>query len=369
VTKTAANRARPKGTVGVSAIDLFCGAGGLSQGLTEAGIKVVAGVDLDPACAYPFETNIGAPFIQRDVREITSAHLESLWVPGSIRLLAGCAPCQPFSPYRRGADTSAEEQWPLLREFARLVAEVEPDLVTMENVPRIGSSTVFHEFVTRLTELGYEVDWRSCYGPRFGLPQHRRRLVLIASKLGQVSVPEGDLAEGAYRTVRDTIGGLTPIASGTADPSDPLHAARNLSSTNLQRIRASTPGGTWHDWPVELRSPCHQRSSGSSFTNVYARMEWDKPAPTITTLAHNFGAGRFGHPEQDRAISLREAAMLQGFPRHYKLVRRGSTANLSQLGRLIGNAVPPPIAAAVGRRIVEHVSKKRHRPHDAGEPT
>ncbi|MBM7331792.1 DNA cytosine methyltransferase [Agrobacterium sp. S2] len=206
-------RARP---VPVSAIDLFCGAGGLSQGLTEAGIKVVAGFDIDPSCSYAYETNIGAPFVERDVRDVTAAHLESLWVPGSIRVLAGCAPCQPFSPYRRGVDTSHEEQWPLLREFARLVADASPDIVTMENVPRIGSAAVFQEFVSRLVELGYHVDWRSCYGPRFGLAQHRRRLVLLASKLGPVEVPRGDIDEGDYRTVRDAIGALAPIDSGAA---------------------------------------------------------------------------------------------------------------------------------------------------------
>lgn len=355
MTKRGGHRTRGRTAPLVSAVDLFCGAGGLSQGLTDAGIKVVAGVDIDPACAYPFEANIGAPFIERDVREITAAHLEDLWAEGSLRLLAGCAPCQPFSPYRKGKDTSEEEQWPLLREFARLVREVGPDIVTMENVPRIGSSEVFGEFVATLTELGYNVDWRSCYGPRFGLPQHRRRLVLVASKIAPLAVPDGDLSEDDFKTVRDTIAGLANLEAGMVDPSDPLHAARSLSSVNLERIRASAPGGTWLDWSPELRAPCHQRSSGSSFKNVYARMEWDQPAPTITTLAHNYGAGRFGHPDQDRALSLREAAMLQGFPRNYKFLRAGSKPNLSQLGRLIGNAVPPPIAAAVGRRILEHI--------------
>lgn len=318
---------------------------------------VVGGVDIDKACAYPFESNIDAPFLERDVRHITAKDLAPLWRPGAVRLLAGCAPCQPFSPYRRGADTSGEEQWPLLREFSRLVREVGPELVTMENVPRIGGSTVFQEFVSELVSLGYDVDWRSCYGPRFGLPQHRRRLVLLASRIGKISVPEGPLEEGAYRTVRDAIGMLPPVKSGESDPNDALHVARKLSALNLERLAASTPGGTWEDWPEELRSPCHRKASGASFRNVYARMEWDKPSPTITTLSNNFGAGRFGHPEQGRSITLREASLLQGFPLGYRLVPKGRKVEQVHVARLIGNAVPPPIAAEVGRTLLEHANE------------
>ena len=339
----------------ISAVDLFCGAGGLSQGLQEAGVLVVGGVDNDPNCTFAFESNIEAPFIERDVREITAEMLEPLWVPGSIRLLAGCAPCQPFSPYRRGVDTSGEEQWPLLREFSRLVTDIMPELVTMENVPRIGKSAVFQEFVSDLEALGYHVDWRSCYGPKFGLPQQRRRLVLLASRLGPIEVPEGDLQEEQFPTVRDVIGMLPKLASGEADLNDPLHFARNLSPLNLQRIIASKPGGTWLDWPDELLSPCHRKASGSSFKSVYGRMEWDKPAPTITTGSSNFGAGRFGHPEQHRSITLREAALLQGFPQGYKLAPKGKKVVAHQIARLVGNAVPPPIARAVGKSAFAHV--------------
>ena len=349
----------PTETSPISAIDLFCGAGGLSQGLQDAGILVVGGVDIEASCAFAFESNIDAPFIERDVREITAAHLEPLWKPGTIRMLAGCAPCQPFSPYRRGVDTSAEEQWPLLREFARLVKEINPELVTMENVPRIGSSAVFEEFVEELKTLGYSVDWKSVYGPRYGLPQNRRRLVLLASRLGEVKVPDGPLAEADFLTVRDVIGSLPRVASGETHADDRLHVARNLSPLNLKRIAVSKPGGTWHDWPEELLSPCHRKASGSSFKNVYARMEWDKPSPTITTLSSNFGAGRFGHPEQDRSITLREAALLQGFPPNYRFVRENMRVSLAEVARLIGNAVPPPIAAEVGRRALAHVAEMK----------
>lgn len=343
------------GTKQVAAIDLFCGAGGLSQGLKQAGIKIVAGIDLDLKCQYPFESNIGAGFFGQDIRSVTAAQLNRLWGPGTIRVLAGCAPCQPFSSHRRGKDTSSEKSWSLLDEFARLAKATRPHVVTMENVPRVVSAHVFQEFVDELSGEGYEVHYCSCYGPAFGLPQHRRRLVLIASRIGRIDVPKGDRSAGNYLSVRDAIYGLRPIKHGTADPHDPLHASRSLADINYRRIRASAPGGTWEDWPMELRSPCHQRPSGATFRNVYARMVWDEPAPTITTLAHNFGTGRFGHPEQDRAISLREAAILQSFPASYRFVKPGSKVEFAYLGRLIGNAVPPVLGHAVGAAIKAHV--------------
>ncbi len=245
----------------------------------------------------------------------------------------------------------------MLTEFGRLVRETKPELVTMENVPRIGSTPVFAEFVNSLREAGYQVNWKSCYGPEYGVPQSRRRLVLLASLLGPLVVPDGALRGGPYQTVRQTIGKLPRLApGGGTDPKDALHKSRVLSAINLKRIRASRPGGTWADWPKELRAPCHRRRTGSTFRNVYARMEWDQLAPTITTLAHNFGTGRFGHPEQDRSISLREAAMLQGFPRDYRFVRPDETVRLTHIGRLIGNAVPPPLAKAVGDAIVLHAA-------------
>ena len=340
----------------VSAIDLFCGAGGLSYGLKEAGVLVTAGIDIDPSCAFPFQRNIEASFLEMDIRDVKASHLRPLWPAGTIRLLAGCAPCQPFSSHRRGADTSTEDEWKLLLEFGRLVASTKPELVTMENVVRLGSTTVFGDFVDGLCDTGYHVTWQACYGPDYGLAQSRRRLVLLASRLGPIEPPAVQDSD-RKPTVRDVIGGLPPLASGGKDPDDPIHTTRELTKVNLERIRASVPGGTWKDWPKELRAPCHQKASGASFRSVYARMEWDKPAPTITTEAHNFGTGRFGHPDQDRAISLREAAMLQGFPRGYDFVRETEPIYFTKLGRLIGNAVPPPLGKAVGDALQAHVSE------------
>lgn len=340
------------------AVDLFCGAGGLSYGLQQAGISVTAGIDIDESCRYPFESNIEAAFLQADVRALSADTVNRLWAGfEGYRLLAGCAPCQPFSPYRRGADTSNDERWPLLDEFTRLVTETRPHLVTMENVPRLAGTSVFDRLIDTLTANEYQVDVRSCYGPRYGLPQERRRLVLIASRLGEIRVPGGSDDAAAGATVRSAIEKLRPIEAGASNEDDSLHISRALSQLNMRRIRASRPGGSWADWPVALRSPCHRKSTGSSFKNVYARMEWDRPSPTITTLAHNFGTGRFGHPEQDRPISLREAAILQGFPPSYRFAKRGSPVHFSRMGRMIGNAVPPPLGRAIGMALVEHVAE------------
>lgn len=337
----------------ISAVDLFCGAGGLSLGLQDAGINVVGGIDLDPACRFPYETNLGAAFIQKDVGSVEAADLSDLWLPGSYRLLAGCAPCQPFSSHRRGADTSKEENWDLLTHFGRLVSETRPEFVTMENVTRLAHMSIFEGFVSGLAQEGYSVDFGSLYGPEFALPQLRRRLVLVASRLGPIELPKGNKDKSAFRTVKQTIGRLPQLENGQSDPRDPLHTARKLSPTNLARMRASMPGGTWRDWPEELVAACHRRQSGASFQSFYGRMVWDEPSPTITTQAFNFGTGRFGHPEQDRSLTLREAAMLQGFPRTYKFVPDGERPAMNSVGRLIGNAVPPAFGAAVGKVFLE----------------
>jgi len=334
-------------------IDLFCGAGGLTLGLRRAGITIVAGVDIDPDCEYPFTKNNGAVFLCRNVYDLKGPELEKLYPKGAVRLLAGCAPCKPFSPLRRGSDNSAEDEWGLLGEFGRLVSELKPELVTMENVARLATQAVFLQFVKKLNELGYHVDWDSVHCPKFGVPQNRRRLVLVASLIGPVSVPRGSLSPKNFKTVRDAIGSLPRVKAGKSHPLDPLHVARSLSPTNLGRIQASRPGGTWFDWSQELRAPCHRVETGETYVNVYARMAWEEPSPTITTLAHSFGSGRFGHPEQDRALTLREASILQSFPPKYCFVPPGEPVYLRTIGRLIGNAVPPKLAAAVGKALIQ----------------
>jgi DNA (cytosine-5)-methyltransferase 1 len=334
----------------IKALDLFCGAGGLTYGLRQAGIDVVAGVDVDPACAFPYEANNGAKFILQDVATLTVDQVNQLLGSKGLRLIAGCAPCQPFSSHRKGKDTSSDPKWPLLDHFARIVRGVLPEFVTMENVVRIQSHDVFLRFVKELKCLGYNVVWKSLYCPDYGIPQERRRLVLLASRIGEISLPAATHAERQI-TVRKAISRLSALDHGEIDVRDRLHVARRLTPVNLRRIRHSKPGGTWNDWPSELLSPCHKKNSGKSFRSVYARMSWDAPSPTITTQFFNFGTGRFGHPEQDRAISLREGAILQSFPANYKFVKKGMPVHQATIGRLIGNAVPPRLGEVIGKSI------------------
>lgn len=341
------------GSTSVAAIDLFCGAGGLSLGLKNAGVEIIAGLDFDPKCEFPYKENLKAQFLLRDVADVKGRELDALWPVEGFRLLAGCAPCQPFSSHRRGLDTSAENSWGLLSHFSRLVSETLPDFVTMENVTGLRFMSVFDGFVSNLKELGYSVSFGVLNGPEFGLPQYRKRLVLLAALRGSISLPKGSKHANNFATVLSTIGSLPILSNGEADPNDPLHKARQLSPLNLKRMRVSKPGGTWRDWPEDLLAPCHRKQSGATFGSFYGRMKFDTPSPTITTQSSNFGSGRFGHPEQDRTITLREAAMLQGFPRDYKFVPNDSKVSMQNVGRLIGNAVPPPFGYAIGVEILK----------------
>lgn len=337
----------------IVAVDLFCGVGGLTHGLTKAGINVRLGVDLDPACRFPMEANNAAKFLEADVGELMPSDVQAAFGDSQITLLAGCAPCQPFSSYAQSAKREKpHEDWELLSSFSKLVLAVRPMLVTMENVPPLCKQQIFKDFVADLHEAEYNVDFRVVDGRDIGLPQRRQRLVLVASLLGPITIPDADKAQV---TVRDTIADLPALAAGASDPDDPLHASASLSELNLARIRHSKPGGTWRDWPKELVSACHARETGSTYPSVYGRMEWDKPAPTMTTQCYGFGNGRFGHPEQDRAISLREAAMIQSFPKNYAFAPDATSINFNTLGRMIGNAVPVLLGEYIGEILVDHV--------------
>ncbi|MDP3923395.1 MAG: DNA cytosine methyltransferase [Hydrogenophaga sp.] len=341
----------------IEGVDLFCGAGGLSCGLAAQGVRVVAGIDVDPACQYPYEANHeGAKFLLRDVTSVSGEELCSLWSPGSVRLLAGCAPCQPFSSYANTA-TVDKAKWRLLQEFARLVDESRPDLVTMENVPRLQQAQPFNDFLRALKRGGYQVAYAVVNAADYGAPQQRKRLMLIASRFGPIALPE-PTHKGAdnWVTVRQAVGHLKKLTDGQVCPKDPLHIASALSDLNRARIRASKPGGTWRDWPEHLVAACHQRESGKHSAGVYGRMEWDRPAPTMTTLCNGYGNGRFGHPEQHRGISLREAAIFQSFPENYRFAREGENVVIKTVARLIGNAVPPKLGEAVARALYASVS-------------
>ena len=337
-------------------VDLFCGVGGLTHGFVLEGLPVVAGLDLDPACRHAYEANNGAKFLQRDISKVETEELEGLFDGAEFRILAGCAPCQPFSTYAQRYESDGREgKWGLMYHFARLAEGTRPDVITMENVPTVVKHEVFHDFVESLEEGGYHVWHGVVDSAHYGVPQMRRRMVLLASRHAPIRMIEP--THPRPRTVKEVIGRLPPIKAGSRDESDPLHAAASLSVKNLFRIQHSKPGGTWRDWPEMLIADCHKASTGKTYPGVYGRMEWDKPAPTMTTQCYGFGNGRFGHPEQDRAISLREAAIIQSFPQDYAFLMQGEKVNFSTLGRLIGNAVPVDLGRAIARSIKAHFAE------------
>lgn len=344
----------------VACIDLFCGAGGLTHGLTSEGLNVIAGIDVDDACRHPFEANNAAHFIKEDVGRVSPKRINELFGDAEIRVLAGCAPCQPFSTYAQRYDVVGSPRWGLLYQFGRLIKGTRPDLVTMENVPTVTKHAVFDDFVETLEKLGYHVHQGVVDCTLFGLPQSRRRMVLLASLIGPINLIGP--THRRPKTVREAISGLPPIARGGAHAKDSLHAASMLSDLNLKRIRASRPGGTWRDWPKHLIAECHRRETGLTYPGVYGRMVWDEPAPTLTTQFYGFGNGRFGHPEQDRAISLREGAILQGFPASYSFVPEGAPIYFKALGRMIGNAVPVTLGRVIGQSISAHLGIEFKKP-------
>lgn len=341
----------------IEAVDLFCGAGGLTAGLRQAGVRVRAGYDIETSCRYAYEWNNGARFVDQDVSKAEPDQVAAWYQdPNATKLLAGCAPCQPFSTYNQGKDTTTDEKWPLLGAFARLIREIRPELVTMENVPDVTKHAIYHEFVDTLKGEGYHVWGSTVSCVDYGLPQNRRRHVLLASRLGPISlIPPTHLL--AQVSVQDAIGHMPPLAAGETCKEDPLHKAARLSELNMRRMKASKPGGTWRDWPEGLVTECHTKTSGKTYSSVYGRMEWHKPSPTMTTLCYGFGNGRFGHPEQDRAITLREAALLQGFPANYRFTEPGSEIHFKTTGRMIGNAVPVKLGEIIGLSFIRHLQE------------
>jgi len=343
-----------------SVVDLFCGAGGLSHGFFLEGFTIAAGIDIDERCRFPFEQNNKSNFICQDVSKLDGDEVNDLFAPDQPKVLVGCAPCQPFSSYGRKQDPT---QWSLLEDFAQIVGDVEPDVVSMENVPRLRSfkdGEVLKRFMTALEEAGLgKPTVVTAYAPDYGVPQTRSRLVLLASRHGAISLTPPTHNPDSYATVASTVGDLAELADGAVDKDDPLHKSSRLSPVNRRRIRASKPGGTWEDWPDEIVAACHKKDGGRSWPSVYGRMKWDEPAPTITTQFYRYGTGRFGHPKQHRALSLREGALLQSFPRDYEFAPSDDPVEITPLGRLIGNAVPVLLAQAIAKSVRIHLDLRR----------
>lgn len=338
-------------------VDLFCGIGGLTHGLQCAGLNVVAGVDIEKSCRFAYEHNNNAVFINEDVSALSSDVVRAFFPHNTVSILVGCAPCQPFSKYstRYRKNGRTDNKWMLLNSFLNITANILPDVLSIENVPNLQYEVIFSDLINALTGLGYHVSWQIVNCPDYGVPQNRKRLVMLASRYGDISLIEPLYTKERYITVRMAIGDLTPISDGEVCVDDSLHMASKLSPINKKRIRQSVQGGTWRDWDDDLVLACHKKGTGKTYPSVYGRMEWDKPSPTITTQFYGYGNGRFGHPEQDRALSLREGAVLQSFPVDYTFFDEESVPTKRQLAIQIGNAVPVALGEAIGISIIKHL--------------
>ena len=329
-----------------AAVDLFCGCGGLTLGLVRAGFKVVAAVEIDPLAVKAYKNNHKCVDVwQEDIQTIPSERIvDRLGLePGELDLLAGCPPCQGFSKLRtlNGSVSVNDPRNNLILDFLRFVEAIRPKAVMMENVPRLVDDDRFALFSNRLKNLGYLGTSRILDAANYGVPQRRRRLIYLAGL--RVKIPFGVEAREP-RTVRDTISGL----SVAGESGDFVHDISERRTVKVKKIINHIPkdGGSRKDLPEELQLECHKRCDG--FKDVYGRMAWDQVAPTITTGCSNPSKGRFLHPEENRVITLREAAMLQGFPPKYKFV---AEIGKGALAAMIGNALPPPFIAAHARSI------------------
>lgn len=336
------------------AMDFFCGAGGLTRGLRNAGIKVIAGFDRDEQCRLSYEkNNRGVKFVTKDIREVTVAELKRLAGVKSFSemLFAGCAPCSPFSQKRKAAEPSNDLT--LLMEFGRIVAKAKPGYVLIENVPGLanvpGYST-FRRFVRLLEVSGYQIAIGILDAKRFGVPQNRRRLVLIATRKGIPSLPKPKYGtkHRPYKTVRQAIARFPVLRAGSRHAKIKNHVASAVAPINLERLKATPPdGGDRRDWPRRLRLECHL-GDYEGHTDAYGRMSWDSPAPTLTGRCNSISNGRYAHPTQNRAISLREAAALQTFPDGYRFYGFHNHIALQ-----IGNAVPVRLSRDLGKHILK----------------
>lgn len=340
----------------LKAIDFFSGAGGLTHGLKIAGIDVVAGVDNDGTCKETFElNNPGAIFLEKDVTKYRPADLErdlEIQRNDDNMIFAGCAPCQFWSLIRTSKEKSKKTK-NLILEFQTFIEHFMPGFVVVENVPGISSKkgSPIDRFIAALESLGYNVAHDITDMSLYGIPQRRKRFTLLASRVSSIALPKPTKKIVTVRDVLGTKNGFTKINAGTTDRSDFLHTAAGLSKTNIERLQM-TPGngGDRSSWQnnVRYQLACYA-SDDRRFYDTYGRMWWDKPSPTITTKFTSVSNGRFAHPEEDRAISLREGATLQTFPKSYNFVG----TSIASIAKMIGNAVPPEFARLIGRQIIK----------------
>lgn len=342
----------------LKAVDFFCGAGGMSYGLARAGVKVLAGIDWDESCRKTYEgNNKPAKFLRCDISSLSPAdlarHLAIRRSDDSL-VFVGCSPCQFWSKMNTDRRKSKKSIF-LLAEFERFVDWFRPGFVLIENVPGLQSKkrpSVLPPFKKFLRDRGYAVAHGVVNANHFGVPQNRKRYLLIATRITKkLTLPRRAKSRPYVEDCLGVANGFPSIPAGHKDKSVRLHTSAALSLKNQRRI-AKTPinGGTRESWANDpkLQIPAY-KGKDDIFRDVYGRMFWKRPAPTITTRFNSFSNGRFGHPDENRAISLREGATLQTFPKCYVF----KATNQATIARQIGNAVPPVLARRIGRHLLK----------------
>lgn len=322
----------------ITAIDIYCGSGAVTEGLKAEGVSVLAAVDNDPIACETYRLNHPEVHLfESDIRKLKPTELRKLIdYNRRLDLLIVCAPCQPFSSQNRKRSTD-DPRADLVLESLKFVKEFKPEVVFFENVPGIAISGPLQSLRQKLANLGYLLgNPRTLDAAECGVPQRRERCIMIAARSQEgIDTFYGSIRPQPAVTVRHAIGGLSQLSSGERDPDDPLHFARNHQPIVLQRMQhIPKDGGSRLSLPPELELECH-KGRKNDFPDVYGRMRWDDVAPTLTTGCTDVTKGRYAHPRDNRAITLREAALLQSFPLHYRFF-----GNSGQIARQIGNAVP-----------------------------
>ena len=347
----------------MKAVEIFAGGGGLAVGLERAGIHPIAAIEFEPHAAATFKANHpGVKVFCQDVREICGSQLLEI-AEGPIEILAACPPCQGYSSLTskwRRTDPRCE----LVSEVARLTEEIKPLAVMIENVPGLAAKgwPVFGDLISRLEKGGYICNWDVLQVADYGVPQLRRRLVLLAGLGFKIELPpptHSQRADGGlprWRTVRDAIGRMKEALTYTeaqrcgGPQAVDWHIVRTLAPQNQERLANLREGQSGAELPDELRPACH-RNGYRGFSNVYGRLSWDQPSATITAGCTTLSKGRFGHPDKNRTISVREAALLQTFPPDYFF----DTTVVDRVCEMIGNALPCDFAAAIAAQVAAAV--------------
>jgi DNA (cytosine-5)-methyltransferase 1 len=352
------------------AIDLFAGGGGLTLGLKQAGFIVSAAVEIDPVAAATYQENhVETVVFSKDIREVRAEELLATSPTNTIDLIAACPPCQSFSSLT-AKYKKEDKRDRLINEFARLVEEIRPRTLMMENVPGLAAKgkKLFDPVIQRFKDIGYKIDYRVLEVADYGVPQRRKRLVVLGCLDRSIEIPiathmeepAANSAELAWTTVRQALAGLTdPVAlSYTKTNGGPRafgwNVYRDISQINKERFKAIPEGGDRTHIPAHLRPACHKDDFG--FTNVYGRMAWERPSPTITGGCTTPSKGRFGHPTEVRTISVREAARLQTFPDDYQI----ATDFVDKACLIIGNALPPKFAKQMAQACYTALNTERY---------